>query len=91
MLALSEIGFVAMAFGFALIGAFDPGRDFASLATNPPPWQSTERTVFAADWLRITSSLITFEVCAYAFLNQMARTIVGSLLWVGSGRWSAIR
>ena len=33
MLALSEIGFVAMAFGFALIGAFDPGRDFASLAT----------------------------------------------------------
>jgi hydrogenase-4 component B len=32
MLALSEIGFVAMAFGFALIGAFEPGRDFDSIA-----------------------------------------------------------
>jgi len=37
MLALSEIGFVAMAFGFALIGAFDPGRDFASLASTSLP------------------------------------------------------
>jgi tRNA pseudouridine38-40 synthase len=66
-------------------------RDFASLATKRPPRQSTERTVFAADWLQISRSLIIFEVCADAFLKQMVRTIVGSLLWVGSGRWSVER
>ena len=34
MLALSEIGFVAMAFGFALIGGFEPGRDFGAIASS---------------------------------------------------------
>lgn len=33
MLALSEIGFLAMAFGFALIGGFEPGRDFGAIAS----------------------------------------------------------
>ncbi|MDQ6772666.1 MAG: hydrogenase 4 subunit B, partial [Candidatus Dormibacteraeota bacterium] len=35
MLALSEIGFVAMAVAFALLGAFEPGRDFAVLEAGP--------------------------------------------------------
>lgn len=34
MLALSEVGFVAMAVGFSLIGGFAPGADFASLAAH---------------------------------------------------------
>jgi hydrogenase-4 component B len=34
MLALSEIGFVAMAVAFALTGAFSPGRDFATIASS---------------------------------------------------------
>jgi hydrogenase-4 component B len=33
MLALSELGFVAMAVAFALTGAFSPGRDFATIAS----------------------------------------------------------
>jgi tRNA pseudouridine38-40 synthase len=66
-------------------------RDFASLATAPPPGQSTARTVFAADWLQVSRSLLIFEVCADAFLKQMVRTIVGSLVWVGSGRWTVER
>ena len=33
MLALSELGFVSMAVGFAIVGAFEPGRTFASLAS----------------------------------------------------------
>jgi hydrogenase-4 component B len=37
MLALSEIGFVAMAVGFALIGGFDPGRDFTAIAAGGLP------------------------------------------------------
>jgi len=66
-------------------------HDFASLATGAAPGLWTRRTVFAADWLQIGRSLLIFEVCADAFLKQMVRTLVGSLLWVGSGRWTAER
>jgi tRNA pseudouridine38-40 synthase len=62
-------------------------HDFASLVTRPAVRASTNRTVFAADWLAIGQSLVLFEICADAFLKQMVRTIVGSLLWVGVGRW----
>lgn len=66
-------------------------RDFAALATDAEPGQWTARTVFAADWRQVSQSLLFFEICADAFLKQMVRTIVGSLLWVGSGRWTAER
>jgi tRNA pseudouridine38-40 synthase len=66
-------------------------QNFAALATSRPPGQSTERTIFAADWLHISRSLLLFEVCADAFLKQMVRTIVGSLLWIGAGRWTVER
>jgi tRNA pseudouridine38-40 synthase len=62
-------------------------HDFASLVTRPAVRPSTERTVFAADWLEVSPSLVLFEICADAYLKQMVRTIVGSLLWVGLGRW----
>jgi len=64
-------------------------HDFAALATQPRPGQTTLRTVFAADWRQLTTALLVFEVCADAFLTRMVRAIVGSLLWVGSGRWTA--
>ena len=64
-------------------------HDFASFVTSPSQRASTERTVFAADWLEISPVLLIFEMCADAYLKQMVRTIVGSLLWVGNGRWSA--
>jgi tRNA pseudouridine38-40 synthase len=67
----------------ALIGR----HDFASLVTRPAVRASTDRTVFAADWLELSPSLALFEICADAYLKQMVRTIVGSLLWVGLGRW----
>lgn len=69
----------------ALVGP----RDFASFATRHVG--STIRTVFAADWREISSQLLVFEICANAFLKQMVRGIVGSLLWVGAGHWSAAR
>ena len=62
-------------------------RDFGSLVTRPSAPTSTSRTVFAADWLEVSPSLVVFEICADAFLKQMVRTTVGSLLWVGSHRW----
>jgi tRNA pseudouridine38-40 synthase len=64
-------------------------HDFAALATRPrTAAQSTVRTVYAADWLQVSPSLLLFEICADAYLKQMVRTIVGSLLWVGTGRWT---
>jgi tRNA pseudouridine38-40 synthase len=69
----------------ALIGR----HDFASLVTRPATRASTLRTVYAADWLEVNPSLLIFEICADAFLKQMVRAIVGSLLWVGVGRWSS--
>ena len=63
-------------------------RDFASLVTRPSAKRSTIRTVFAADWLEVNAALLLFEICADAFLKQMVRAIVGSLLWVGVGRWT---
>jgi tRNA pseudouridine38-40 synthase len=63
-------------------------HDFASLVTQPASPTSTVRTVFAADWLEVSRSLLIFEICADAFLKQMVRAIVGSLLWVGAGRWT---
>jgi tRNA pseudouridine38-40 synthase len=69
----------------ALIGRLNA----ASFATQLPPGRSTQRTMFAADWLKPPSSpLLTFEVCADAFVRGMMRSLVGSLLWVGRGRWT---
>jgi tRNA pseudouridine38-40 synthase len=64
-------------------------HDFVSLATRPTAGQSTVRTVFAADWLERDAQLLIFEICADAFLKQMVRAIVGSLIWVGTAHWPA--
>ena len=63
-------------------------HDFASFQTRASVSGTTERTVFAADWLEISSALLVFEMCADAYLKQMVRTVVGSLFWVGRGHWS---
>jgi tRNA pseudouridine38-40 synthase len=63
-------------------------HDFAALATRPRAEGFTGRTVFAADWLQLSAALLLFEICADAYLKQMVRTIVGSLIWVGVARWT---
>jgi tRNA pseudouridine38-40 synthase len=60
-------------------------QNFGSFSHRPD--RSTIRTVFAADWIE-APPLVTFEICADAFLKQMVRAIVGSLLWVGTSRWT---
>lgn len=68
-------------------------RDFRSFTSAPAPAPSARRasvrTVLAADWLALDEHLLIFEVCADAFLKHMVRSIVGSLLWVGTRHWSA--
>lgn len=71
-------------------------QDFASFVggwsqqARQRPRRSTRRTLMAADWLGTDDDpLLLFEVCGDAFLRQMVRSLVGSLLWVGGGRWTA--
>jgi tRNA pseudouridine38-40 synthase len=64
-------------------------HDLGAVAARPLTTRSTVRTIFAADWVEIGQHLAIFEICADSFLKQMVRTLVGSLLWVGSGRWTA--
>ena len=63
-------------------------HDFGSFVTRPTARRSTERTVLAADWLEVSPDVLLFEICADAYLKQMVRGIVGSLLWVGDRHWT---
>ncbi len=72
-----------------LVGRRDVRALVGGWGRNARPGRSTVRTVYAADWIEYGEApLLTFEVCADAFLRQMVRTMVGSLLWVGEGRWT---
>ena len=78
----------------ALVGE----HDFSSFCRRPrrSPEVSLVRRVHAAGWTRpdvsssagvsATAHLSTFEIVASAFCHQMVRSIVGTLVKVGSGR-----
>ncbi len=65
-----------------------PGkRDFGAFGSAPREGSHTVRTVLRAEWLRKDEDL-EFWIEADAFLFRMVRTITGTLLQVGSGRYS---
>ena len=61
----------------ALVGR----ADFAAFASG----EGGVRTVRRAEWT-LEGELLRFEIEADAFLRGMVRAIVGTLLWVGSGK-----
>ncbi len=63
-------------------------QDFRSFGSAPRKGSHTVRTVYLADWERL-GDYLDFWIEADAFLFRMVRTIVGTLLEVGSGRRSA--
>lgn len=67
-----------------LVGRFD----FATFG-QPPQGTSTIREIFSAKWDRQAEFLV-FSIEANAFLYRMVRSIVGSLKFVGQGKWSAV-
>ena len=66
-------------------------HDFTSFCRRPrtrpglPPPQLVRRVV-AADWADLGDGVLRFEITASAFCHQMVRSIVGTLVEVGSGR-----
>ncbi len=61
-------------------------HDFAAFG-QPPQGESTVRTVLRAEWQE-QRPLLTFDIEANAFLHRMVRSIVGTLVAVGSGQMS---
>lgn len=76
-----------------LIGTYD----FATFG-QPPQGESTVRNLLQAEWQEVQTDLplltrypgrqLVFTVTANAFLRQMVRNLVGTLLEVGLKRWS---
>jgi tRNA pseudouridine38-40 synthase len=60
--------------------------DFATFGL-PPQGESTVREVFSAVWHEAAPYLV-FQIEANAFLYRMVRSLVGSLVAVGSGTWT---
>lgn len=72
-------------------------HDFATFG-QPPQGEQTVRYLYHAEWQAVQANLplfdsyagrqLVFTVTANAFLRQMVRNLVGTLLAVGSGQWS---
>jgi tRNA pseudouridine38-40 synthase len=61
-------------------------QDFATFG-QPPQGLNTVREIFQAEWRQDKANL-TFHIEANAFLYRMVLSIVGSLIFVGEGKWS---
>ena len=64
-------------------------HDFASFG-QPTQGESTVRSIFSAHWQQ-DGACFAFDVVGNAFLRGMVRSLVGSLLQVGTGAWPVER
>jgi tRNA pseudouridine38-40 synthase len=62
-------------------------HDFASFG-KPPQGDNTIRRILEAKWFATHNNKLVFEITANAFLYRMVRTIVGTIVEVGSGHLS---
>ncbi len=68
----------------ALVGR----RDFTSFAAAGGEVKSAVREVQAAEWHRDEAGRLVFTITANGFLRTMVRSIVGTLVQVGAGRFT---
>lgn len=65
-------------------------HDFSSFCRKPPdPEAVMVRRVRSADWRVLEDGLLRFEIEASAFCHQMVRSLVGTMVDVGTGRKKA--
>lgn len=75
--------------GREALGRRDAGALVGGWGRDGRPGRSTVRSLYVVDWLqRSERPLLVLEVCGDAFLRHMVRTLAGSLLAVGEGRWT---
>jgi tRNA pseudouridine38-40 synthase len=60
-------------------------HDFAAFCRSGPPGSTTVRTVEECRWVEAGDGVLWFEIRAAAFCWQMVRSIVGTLVDVGTG------
>jgi tRNA pseudouridine38-40 synthase len=65
-------------------------KDFSSFRSAGCASRQGRRAVYLAKWSR-SEHEVTFDIEANAFLRHMVRSLVGSLVQVGLGRWSVDR
>jgi tRNA pseudouridine38-40 synthase len=63
-------------------------HDFTAFTPTETVHTRFERTVLAAEWQRESESILVLTVTADAFMRNMVRTLVGTLLEVGRGERS---
>ena len=61
-------------------------HDFSSFCRKGPPGSSAVRRVLTSEWHDEGDGVLVYEICANAFCWQMVRSIVGTLVDVGTGR-----
>jgi len=69
-------------------GLFVGKKDFQAFCNKGSDCQSTVRRVYRADIKKTEEKLLVFDITADAFLYNMVRIIVGSILEVGRGQRS---
>lgn len=72
----------------AMAAAADPllgEHDFAAFCRAGPPGSTTRRRVLSSSWRELGEGVLRYEITATAFCWQMVRSIVGTLVEVGSG------
>jgi tRNA pseudouridine38-40 synthase len=64
-------------------------HDFSSFCRRPAPEVSLVRVVRQAGWVDLGVGMLRFEIEASSFCHQMVRSVVGTLVEVGTGRRKA--
>jgi tRNA pseudouridine38-40 synthase len=64
-------------------------HDFSSFCRRPGPEVSLVRVVRQAGWVDLGDGMLRFEIEASSFCHQMVRSVVGTLVEVGTGRRKA--
>ena len=68
-----------------------PGRhDFTAFTPTQTDHVRFERDVFAASWQPEPGEILAFQISADAFMRNMVRVLVGTMLEVSSGRRTAV-
>jgi tRNA pseudouridine38-40 synthase len=64
-------------------------HDFATFCRKGPAGSTTTRRVLESRWHDLGDGVLRYDICATAFCWQMVRSIVGTLVDVGAGKFRA--